>query len=516
MIPKRLILIPFLSIVTLACILAIVSTCVAGGGTDILDPGFAERRSREFLAQASTRLATSEKYKLVEFDTSEVDGTWSLTTVARTNPSMENGDKVGSSGLIAIGHVVNGQWQFHIQAQDLTFDRWLTMLPKDLLDPDLRDQFRTFEDESSTTGSGLGKPFGSLANEQVFNLPFPEGVEYPITTLPNQAYHQGAIAQAIDFGMPEGSQLVAVAGGTVIGIKDDSNVGGCNKKFAASANFIRIRTVEGESILYLHTQVNSIKATDLKVGAGVEIGQKIAKSGSTGFTCNFAGTGPGPHLHIIREKQCGARICGSLPLIFAEFGNLGPKQLRSYESANLSPQKRARIEREKEEAREQKERDEIEETIDIFHSVFSCSTTATCDISQVVGSSVTANLIERLFPYFCFGCPEEFDENFIVEAEILPYELSSGGKLKVQGEEVWTSVRDGENFTQYTFVSHYLVKDNGVWKVDGYAIECGYAISEEGEIKMEKNLEGCPWQPPELPAPTPTAPNSRGNNGSSR
>lgn len=483
-------------ITLLSICLAIVAFWINQRGPNVHSPEFAHEKAEEFLTNSGPDIAEESGYKLINVQ-GPIDD-WLLITIAILDPSL--GDQFGTSGLIGIGRIENNQWEFRLQGQDETFDRWLDQLPNDLLEGGLRGHFRTFDQEQPNT-SPFESRGGKLLSEPTFYLPYPNGKKYTLTALPGDFHHKGAINNAIDIGMPEGFEIAATTEGRVIGIRDDSNIGGCNESHANDANYIRIKTAPNESILYLHTQVNSIAAQGIKVDDKVKTGQIIARSGSTGFTCNFAGTGPGAHLHIVREKWCNNKICGSLPLIFKVFGPNDPRRGVDYTSENLSPQQRAANKAREERERQQNEIKEIKTAVDRFHSVYRCSIVKSCDESQVMGSWVTSGLFGELFPSisFCFGCPEKWDESELTENEFLPFSAPKTTKTQVKASEIWGTTLRGETFTHYNIVIHYLEKEGGEWKVDGWKIDCGYTVDEDGEIVESIELGDCPLQPPSGP-----------------
>lgn len=140
---------------------------------------------------------------------------------------------------------------------------------------------------------------------------------------------------AFDFAMPEGSDVVATAAGTVSSfVKEDSTQGGCLQKLANDANYIVIDHPDGTRTLYLHIQYNSVAVNPLtgmklKLGDTVLQGQQIAKSGNTGFSC-------GPHLHFQRQEQGKSWYTQSVGVAFSDvLKNQGiPIATYSYTSGN--------------------------------------------------------------------------------------------------------------------------------------------------------------------------------------
>ena len=490
---RRLIGLVFLSLTILIILLSGTLVWQLNEGPDPKSTGSIAREVESFLL--GTYDARDQHYSIVNLE-GPVDD-WVLVTLARIDFNLS--EDTGSEGAIAIGHF-NGTWEFQLQDQGGNFNTWLDQLPTELLDPDLRKYFQVQDEELNYQHQGY-RPIGSLQAELTFYLPYPASKRYKVTTLPGQFYHQGSIQYAIDFDMLEGHQIAAVASGEVVGIKDDSNRGGCDKRFAGEANFIRIKTAPNESVLYLHTPVNSITESDLHVGSRVETGQVIAKSGSTGFTCNWRGSGPGAHLHIIREKWCGSRICGSLPLRFTEFGPTDPRTGIYYVSANLSVQERERIEREK----QQKEQSQIQQAVDNFITYYSCAKTVGCyDLAipeaKLVTKNVRGQLIDELTS--CFGCTFFWDEHKIESLEYLTISQPDSGTAKVRTKQQWYTANHSDTYTHFSVVVITLLKEDSTWKADSWEIECGYVLKGDGEVVHSENLEGCPWQPTLIPTPT--------------
>lgn len=146
---------------------------------------------------------------------------------------------------------------------------------------------------------------GLAQSTSQYKLPYPAGVTYQISrgnTNDNGSGtghpSTGASVYAYDFAMPLGRDVVAARAGTVIGLSQSSTVGGCSESLWTKANFVVIDHGGGESTIYAHLNPNSAV---VKAGDRVQQGQKIAKSGQTGYTCNGRG-GPGPHLHYAVQQ----------------------------------------------------------------------------------------------------------------------------------------------------------------------------------------------------------------------
>jgi len=86
--------------------------------------------------------------------------------------------------------------------------------------------------------------------------------------------------------MPEGVPIVAALDGLVRVARGDSQIGGCDPRFAADANYVVLAHDSGWETQYLHFSKVVVTA-----GQRVRAGQLLGYSGKTGWAC-------GPHLHF--------------------------------------------------------------------------------------------------------------------------------------------------------------------------------------------------------------------------
>jgi len=107
--------------------------------------------------------------------------------------------------------------------------------------------------------------------------------------------HIGNLCNAIDFLVPEGTDVYAAADGKVTAVKDDSKIGGPDPEYWYKGNYIVIKH-NGESTTYEHLRY---KGVVVKVGDVVKQGQLIGYSGNTGYS-------RGPHLHFEVMEFLGA------------------------------------------------------------------------------------------------------------------------------------------------------------------------------------------------------------------
>lgn len=108
--------------------------------------------------------------------------------------------------------------------------------------------------------------------------------------------HKGKLEHAVDFACPEGTPIYAALEGEVAFVRQDSNVGGLDKKrFWNLGNRLVIRHANGEYTAYEHFRYHGAL---VRVGQRVRTGQRIAYSGNTGYT-------HGPHLHFEVYRYTG-------------------------------------------------------------------------------------------------------------------------------------------------------------------------------------------------------------------
>lgn len=118
--------------------------------------------------------------------------------------------------------------------------------------------------------------------------------------------HRGLAKYAVDFAMPDGTEIYAAREGTVVDVEYRHNRGGASRRFAQYANFIVIEHSDGTTGEYYHLQQNGVF---VRPGDKVKRGQRIGLSGSTGFTSL-------PHLHFAVYKALADGETQSLPFKF--------------------------------------------------------------------------------------------------------------------------------------------------------------------------------------------------------
>lgn len=140
-----------------------------------------------------------------------------------------------------------------------------------------------------------------------YTLPYNSGETYKVIQGYNGNYsHKGEQIYSIDLNLPEGTDILASRGGKIIGVKNDSSIGGADKKYANDANYVLIEHDDKTIGAYVHL----LKGTVLvHIGQNVKVGQLIAKSGNTGWSS-------GAHLHFWVYKIKDGFKRESIPIQF--------------------------------------------------------------------------------------------------------------------------------------------------------------------------------------------------------
>jgi murein DD-endopeptidase MepM/ murein hydrolase activator NlpD len=130
----------------------------------------------------------------------------------------------------------------------------------------------------------------TTSNDADYAMPFGPG-RYVVMQAPRGTFSHFAGSgseNAVDWTAAEGTIVCAAREGRVVGVKQDSDVGGAERKLRPFANYIVIKHTDGTFADYLHLQPDSVM---VKIGDQVTTGQPIGRSGKTGFAS-------APHLHF--------------------------------------------------------------------------------------------------------------------------------------------------------------------------------------------------------------------------
>jgi hypothetical protein len=153
-----------------------------------------------------------------------------------------------------------------------------------------------------------GRPLSTPVEGIVVLPPFAPQEQYPISQgFQGERTHLTPESEfAIDIAMPVGTAIHAARSGTIMDVEEDFNRGGTNlEKFGDKANHVRVLHQDGTMAIYAHLDLASV---NVRPGARIRAGQKIARSGNTGFSS-------GPHLHFVIQQNIGMKLI-SVPFKF--------------------------------------------------------------------------------------------------------------------------------------------------------------------------------------------------------
>jgi len=145
----------------------------------------------------------------------------------------------------------------------------------------------------------------STENDADYAMPFGPG-RYVVLQGPRGSYSHfvGSNSEnAVDWDVPEGTIVCAARDGVVVGVRDDSTVGGTDPKFRPLGNYVIIKHSDGTFADYHHLQTGGAM---VKIGDAVTTGQPIGLSGHTGYASK-------PHLHFMVFQAIDGKKVLSLP-----------------------------------------------------------------------------------------------------------------------------------------------------------------------------------------------------------
>lgn len=158
-----------------------------------------------------------------------------------------------------------------------------------------------------------GNP-AARAEDVAYRLPF-EAVQLRVDQAPQGRFSHDdeENRDAIDFALPEATQVLAAREGTVMQVQDGFRGNGLDReRDAGRANFIRILHSDGSMAMYAHLQAGGMR---VRPGQAVQAGQPIGLSGNSGYST-------APHLHFVVQLNRGMGLRSVPVRILAPQGEL--------------------------------------------------------------------------------------------------------------------------------------------------------------------------------------------------
>jgi len=171
--------------------------------------------------------------------------------------------------------------------------------------------------------------------QHLYSLPYRADTGGAVTQSYGGDYsHTGDTHYAVDFAMPVGTPLLAARAGRVVAVREDSTVGGADRRYIDAANYVVIQHADGTFGEYLHLAPDGAR---VEPGEHVRRGQLIGRSGNTGFSS-------GPHLHFGVTGVNAAGDKRSFPVRFRTRSGVvaEPERGRRYESPQRVAREQAR------------------------------------------------------------------------------------------------------------------------------------------------------------------------------
>ena len=146
----------------------------------------------------------------------------------------------------------------------------------------------------------VGDPDAHPSQDTRYALPLPAGTKYTLEQgFGGKFSHDDPENHyALDFGVPEGTPVLAARAGVVMQVEESYRAHGTDPRFADRANYVRVLHEDGSMAVYAHLAPASMLRLP---GDRVSVGQLVGKSGNTGLST-------GPHLHFSVQRNAGMAL----------------------------------------------------------------------------------------------------------------------------------------------------------------------------------------------------------------
>jgi len=153
-----------------------------------------------------------------------------------------------------------------------------------------------------------GRRGNVLTNSFAYHLPYAGETHRVVQADFGNFSHQAGSdnEHAIDWAMPVGTSIGAARDGTVVAIRQDSNVGGDDPKYKQSGNYVVIKHEDGTFAEYYHLKKDGVTVA---LGKRLRAGEPLGLSGDTGFRLS-------PHLHFVVFQNIDGQSRRSMPVVF--------------------------------------------------------------------------------------------------------------------------------------------------------------------------------------------------------
>lgn len=178
-----------------------------------------------------------------------------------------------------------------------------------------REDLRSWvADELLRAFYGFAPAGATHAPEVRYRVPFDPVVPRLVSQGPGEGRtHVGDEHHAVDFLMPEGTEVRAARAGRVGRVVDGFREGGLEERFKGRGNLVMVLHDDGTFASYLHLQ----PGIPVRQGQRVRQGEVLGRTGLTGYM-------QGPHLHfVVSRLHPNDAATESLPVRFGPPGSAG-------------------------------------------------------------------------------------------------------------------------------------------------------------------------------------------------